>query len=153
MSWLLTVLWVIAAQGEVAMGDAWLGFILNSMIFNIALDMGLALLYTSVCDMVFSGDDEARWRRGINMAFWTLASASVLLVVCATVGSLAGADASFSSAVKYIGIFLRSVTFLYSSVFMVIAHRKMHVVSKGVRNRGEVGEGEDGGGVSGESAS
>ena len=37
------------------------------------LTLTLTHCYTSVCDMVFGGDDEADWRRCISITFWILA--------------------------------------------------------------------------------
>ena len=91
--------------------------------------MGLVLQYTSISEMILCGPDEAGWRHCINIAFWILTSASVLLAAFAGGGSLAGADPSITSAAKAYGRVVRMLTFLYSSAFVAIAHRKMHVVS------------------------
>ena len=122
-------LWTIAAQGEGDIGNAWLGYQFIWIPLHIFADVCLVLLYTSICDMVFSGDDVAGWRHCINITFWTLASASSLLIAVARGGSLAGADPSWTNVAKDIGKYCRFVTFLSSFVFMVIAHRKIHVVS------------------------
>ena len=133
LCWLSIFLWWIAAQGERDIGNAWLGYDLVYTINNVAIDLGTALLYTSVCDTVFSGDDVAGWRHCINITFWVLASASVLLVAFAGGGSLAGVDPSWTGAAKDIERVLRALTYLYSSAFVVIAHRKMHLVSLHLR--------------------
>ena len=89
----------------------------------------MVLLCKGVCDMVFGGDDEAGWRHCINITFWTLLSVTVLLVAFFTIGRFVGGDPSLLKTAYDISYWLRYPRFLFSSVFMVIAHRKMHVVS------------------------
>ena len=134
LCWLFVFVWTIAAQGESDFAKAWLGC--YYLVWNTSLvgcDVGMVLWFTSVCDMVFSGDDVAGWRHCISITFWTTASASSLLIAVARGGSLAGADPSWTITAKNIALFLRSLIFLYSAAFVVIAHRKMHVVSLHLR--------------------
>ena len=127
----LIYLWSVAAQGKGVFRNAWLVYDFVLLTASISLAAGLVLLYTSVCDMVFGGDDEAGWRHWINITFWTLISGSVLLAAFAVIGSRTGADPSWINAAKDIGGVLATLTFLYSSVFMVVAHCKIHAVSRG----------------------
>ena len=62
LCWLSIFLWTIAAQGEGDIGNAWVGFQFVWIPLQIFVDVSLVLLYTSICDMVFSGDDVAGWR-------------------------------------------------------------------------------------------
>merc|ERR1719174_1359809 len=96
LCWISMFLWTIVAQGEVDIGNAWLGYHFAWITNNISLDVGAALLYTSVADMVFGCADVAGWRHCINITFWTLTSGSVLLVAFAGGGFLAGADPSLT---------------------------------------------------------
>ena len=136
LSWASIVLWTIAAQGEGDIGNGWVVYQFVWLTLYISLEVGLVLLYTSICDIIFGGDDVAGWRHCITITFWILAGASALLNVFVVGGSLTGADPSWTQAARLGAVSWRLSTFMFSTVFMVIAHRKMHVVSRGVRDRG-----------------
>ena len=131
LCWFLTNLLAIAAQGEGDFANAWLGCYYLVWITNIvSYDVGLVLLYTSMCDMVFGGDDVAGWRHCINITFWALVSAGLLLMAFCMIGPSVGVDPIFLEyATHFVSFWLRYLRFVFSSVFVVIAHRKMHVVS------------------------
>ena len=135
LCWLSLFLLGIAAQGKgdiEILGKIWLGYHLVYTIAIVTFDTGLVLLYTSVCDIVFGGENVAGWRHCINVTFWTLIGACALMAIFAVAEldpSWVGADPSWISSANVIGTVLRIVTGLFSSVFMAIAHRNMHVVS------------------------
>ena len=130
LCWFLTNLWTIAAQGEGDFAKTWLGCYYLFWIVNVvAYDVGLVLWYTSVCDMVFGGDDEAGWRHCINITFWTLLSATLLLVAACMIGPFVGVDPIMLKEAHNISFWLRYLRFVFSNAFVIIAHRKMHVVS------------------------
>ena len=129
LCWISMYLWVFAAQGEVDIENAWLGYPVHGLVISVSFDLGAALLYTSICDMAFGGDDMACWRHCISITFWTLAITSSLLVTFAIGGSLVGAHPNLINAAFNIALFSRPCSFLYSCVVIAIAHCKMHSVS------------------------
>ena len=122
-------LWIFVAQGKVDIGNAWLGYHVNWNLKGVFFDLGAALLYTSICDMAFAGEDMAGWRHCTNISFWILAITSSLLITFACVGSLVGADMSLTNAAFQYGVILKPCSFLYSCVVIAIAHYKMRSVS------------------------
>ena len=122
-------LWVLAAQGEVNIENAWVGYPVNGLFIHAGYDLFTALLYTSICDMAFGGDDMAGWRHCINITFWTLAITSSLLASFAIGGFLVGADPSLTNAASTIALTVRIFQSLYSCVVIAIAHYKMRSVS------------------------
>ena len=129
LCWISMYLWIFAAQGEVDIGNAWLGYPVHGLLIHAGYDLFTALWYTSICDLAFGGDDVAGWRHCMNITFWTLAITSSLSITFSFVGSLVGADPSLTSAAFDIPVIVRFYTFLYSSVVIAIAHCKMHSVS------------------------
>ena len=115
LSWLSIFLCMIAAQGAGDIGNLWLGYDFLRITSNVSLDVGLVLLYTTICDIVCY--DAAGWRWGINITFYILGFASAVLVTFA------------EGPPRVIGGWLRSLTLVYSSVFMVAAHCKLISVS------------------------
>ena len=133
MSYLLRFLmWVIAAQDQGFIGHAGYQFIWMTHI--ISLDVSLVLYYTGVCNMVFAGDDVAGWRYCVNITFWAFVSARAVLVVpFEFIRSLAIANPDFISTAKALQVGVNVAKGFTQPcvefIFMVIAHRKMHVVS------------------------
>ena len=123
-------MWVIAAQDQGFIGHAGYQFIW--MTHTISLDVSLVLYYTSVCDMIFAGDDVAGWRHCVNITFWTLTSARALLVAFEVAAPVVSADPDWielATILKQLIDVAKLLTYCMETIFMVIAHRKMHVVS------------------------
>ena len=85
--------------------------------------LGQVFFYTSIADVAYPGEDNARQRCFINAFFWCLAGAFfILLILFVALPKISGIFA---------GALIGMVVFqlLSSTVFMIIAHKTMHEVS------------------------
>ena len=111
----------------------------------LALGVSMALLATSIADMVYHGEDMACWRRCINIVFWifniigplSISWSSFLDVRsvpyfwsnCATYRALSPLDDNVVPILRIVGIIALSAVFVLSTVLIVMAHRKMRKVN------------------------
>ena len=138
LSWLPLLLWRIAGQGEITIGNsgarhyAWLGhsFDIVEMFAALFFDVGQVLLCTSISDMVFGGANMAARRRCIAIFFWTLAIVTAVSVAFVTVVSRVHEDLSQINVWKFVAYAFKAVSMAVATMFMILAHRKMHAVSR-----------------------
>lgn len=123
----IQIFWPLATTDiQISGAECSVSYTLFWVCFNICMYVGIMLFYSSICDVVFGGDDMARWRHCTNISFYTLTGVTVLLYTFARGGPLVGADPSWISAVGIMYVASVGITFLYWFMVVVIAHRRMH---------------------------
>ena len=106
-----------------------------NMCVILAGGVSVALLATSISDMVNHGEDMAGRRRCTNIVFWTVIIAYLLsmLSLISGVSVIWAWDLSVARILMFILMVFPTVTFpavlIASTVLIVIAHRKMRTVS------------------------
>ena len=96
--------------------------------FAPAIGVSLALLATSMSDMVFHGEDMAGRRRCINIIFWTFIIAFMLSWLCAAFGFLVIPNVNVILVTLLLALTAALATIIGSFVLIIIAHRKMRKV-------------------------
>lgn len=139
LSQLIKTLWTLVAQGEITLGKigasnyVWLAHSSDILIFcgAVTSDVGQVLLYTSICDMVYHGQEMARKRRCINISFWILAGTTTLMFGFFTFVPLTGVKIWTSKGMsRTMPMAGKVVQFMYSTLFVFKAHWKMNEVVK-----------------------
>ena len=134
---LIMTLWTIVAQGEITLGKigasnyVWLAHSSDILSFCSAVtsDLGQALLYTTISDMVYHSQEMAHTRRCINISFWILAGTTTLMFGFFTFVPLVGVNIWTSKFMsRTIPMTGKLVQFMYSTLFVIKAHRKMNEV-------------------------
>lgn len=94
-------------------------------------DLSLALYCTSVSDTLYPGEEMNSRRRCINLLFWILVSTATLCTMFMIAVLCVSEDLSeiINAYVAPLALCVRTLTFVFSAVFMAIAHRAMHQVS------------------------
>ena len=95
------------------------------------LETGFALYFTSICDMLYPGEEMNRRRRSINLSLWLPASLATMCTIFMVVVFCVSEDLSeiINVYVAPLVLCVRYLAMLYGNIFMIIAHRAMHQVS------------------------
>ena len=93
-------------------------------------DLGLVMYYISISETLYPGEEMARRRRCINLPFWIVISTTSLCAIFTIAVPLLSVDEALSKTdmTSQIALLLRVFMIVYSTVFMILAHRAMRRV-------------------------
>lgn len=137
--YLANPLWRIVTLGEIAIDDSstaqhggWLAYWFTGLV-SCALFvqcLAQAFLYTSIFDVAYPGEDKTGLRCCANTSLWVLAGLTALSSLFSIVPLIRGDVGGWTGElIALILTGLNGVQLLFSTVFIVRAHKTMHEVS------------------------
>ena len=126
LSWLIIPVWRLVTKGTWIVAQGLSAATVGAVCF---LSIAQALFYPSISDVAYPEENMANRRCCINVSFWSLSVATMLLTVIAAVFPLIEEVAWFGEIAKHLGFLCIGVQLVYCNIFTAIAHKKMREVS------------------------